>query len=66
VFAKKRISNSLQLAIGGFDSAFALAAFVSNWATHADLTKQNYERRQLSRCAMFNGGFAAGNAARRA
>jgi hypothetical protein len=37
VFAKKRISNSLQLAIGGFDSASALAAFVSNWANYAKL-----------------------------
>jgi hypothetical protein len=27
VFAKKRISNSLQLAIGGFDSAFCLGGF---------------------------------------
>src|ERR1700688_2172540 len=37
VFAKKRTSNSLQLAIGGFDSASALVAFVSNWVKHAKL-----------------------------
>src|ERR1700722_5465298 len=34
VFAKKRIWNSLQLAIGGFDSASALTPFLSDWANH--------------------------------
>jgi hypothetical protein len=37
VFAEKRISNSLQLAIGGFDSSSALVAFVSNWVKTAKL-----------------------------
>jgi hypothetical protein len=59
VFVKKGISNFLQLAIDGFDSASALTAFVTNWANHAEavsaVTKQNYDRRQLSGCAMFNG-----------
>jgi hypothetical protein len=30
------------------------------WQTIAAVTKQNYDRRQLSQCTMFNGGFAAG------
>jgi hypothetical protein len=34
VFANKCISNSLQVAIGGFDSASALVALVSNWVDH--------------------------------